>query len=153
MFVTWWSATCRQRIKSNGFNAIWFILLKGKKTTIRIRTPQSHLWKFNLINWLLTLFAPILLHHTRFDCSFSSFSMLPRPLLGIDCLSFPFQAARARPHPLLPCWPYFPQIPGNSPLPCRAQVGLLITCFESTTTINIYFLHFNYVYFCRSRDL
>jgi hypothetical protein len=49
--------------------------------------------KYNSIKGLLTLCALILLHHVQFDRSSSFFPMLSLPLLGIDCLSFPFSGS------------------------------------------------------------
>jgi hypothetical protein len=114
------TAMSRQRITANGFNAIWFILLKERNNN-QNQEPVVTFTKFNLIRRLFTLFAPILLHHVRLDWSSSSFPMLSLPLMGVDSLSFPFLAVRACTHPLPPRWPHLPQTPGNCPLPCRAQ--------------------------------
>jgi hypothetical protein len=100
---------------------------KKEKTMIRINAPAITIIKIQLDQWLLTLFAPILLHHVRIDCSSSSFSLLSPPWIGIDCLSFPLSGGQGHPHPLPPDWSHFPKIPGNIPLPCRAQYGKRLT--------------------------
>ncbi len=114
------TAMSRQRITANGFNAIWFILLKERNNN-QNQEPVVTFTKFNLIRRLFTLFAPILLHHVQLNWSSSSFPVLSRPLLGIDSLSFPLSGGPGPPSPPSPCWPYLLQTPGNCPLPCRAQ--------------------------------
>jgi hypothetical protein len=109
------------------FNAVWLILQK-ERTIIRIKNLVNTLTKFNLIKRLLTLFAPILLHHVRLGWSSPFFPMLSLPLLGTDCLSLPFLEGRARPRPPHPRWPHFPQTPGNSPPSHQAQVEFTIAC-------------------------
>jgi hypothetical protein len=91
MFATWCTATCRQRINANGFNAMLFILLKQKTLY------QKQFGNHNYINYviflscekLLTLFVLILLHHVRLAQSSSSLPMSPLFSLSTDCLSFP----------------------------------------------------------------
>ncbi len=96
-----------------------------------ISSPETERWyqnqfsNHNYINYmilpsceekLLTLFALILLHHVRLAQSSSSLTMLSLPLLSTDCLSFLPPGGPGPPSP------HFPQVPGNSPLPCQAQV-------------------------------
>jgi hypothetical protein len=144
VFTMWCSAANRQRINANGFNAIWFVLLKERNNN-HDQDTSNHVTKFNLIKWLLTLFVPILLHHVWFDRSSSSFSMLCPPLLSIDCLSFLFLGIQARPHPLPPAWHPFPQTPGNSPLPWQAHYDIMKTrCSALHMFLNITNLHLSH---------
>ncbi len=58
----------------------------------------------------------------------SSFLLLPAPccLLPRWELSLsPCLGGLALPHPLPLSWPHFPQVPGNTPLLCRAQADLI----------------------------
>ncbi len=72
MFRTWWTATCRQRINSNGFNAIWFILLKRTN----INSIHSVMYKI-YINYIILVLRKMA-HIVRAD---PSSSCLTCPLL------------------------------------------------------------------------
>ncbi len=83
---------------------------------------QSRLYKFNSIEWLLTLFTPILLQHAWFGCASWSFSMLSLSLLGINCFSFPLSGGPGPPSTPPPMLTPFPSDPRQQLFPCRAQV-------------------------------
>ncbi len=93
------------------FNAIWFILLR-QKHDIKIDAAII----ITLITWflpsleekLLTLFAPILLHHVRLARSSLSLPMLSLPSLSTDCLT---------PSPPSPKLNPFPSGPRQRPAP------------------------------------
>ncbi len=123
MFATWCTATRRQRINANGFNTMWFILLKQKTWYQKQLGNHNYIYYVIILSCekLLTLFALILLHHLRLTRSSLSLPMLPLSSLSTDCLSFLPPGGRALPHPLSPSWPHFPQVPGNSPHSCRAH--------------------------------
>ncbi len=84
--MSWCTATCSQRINANGFNAIWFILLKQRHYYFKFdNITHNHNLQMPSLK-MLTLCTPVL-HHARPVLPSSSFSMLPPFLLGFDCLS------------------------------------------------------------------
>ncbi len=98
--MTWWSATCRQRINANGSNTTWFILLKERKKEVRLGVSAITLQKN------LTWSSCCSLSSRQPSSITSDWVGLPRPspyclrlFLGINCLSFPHSGGRGQPAP------------------------------------------------------
>jgi hypothetical protein len=100
LFRTWCSAADRQRINANGFLTP-YDLFSWKKEQQSDWNLNAYVTKINLVGRLVTLFAPILLHHVRLGWSFSSSPMLSLPLLETDCLSFHLSGGPGSPLPPL----------------------------------------------------
>ncbi len=105
------------------FYAIWFILLK-ERTIIRIKTQLSRLQN-------LACSEDCSLCSRRSSFITSDPIVPPRPSPCCPCLCWastaylsPFLAAWACSQSSPPHWQHFPQIPGNCPPPCRAQLAL-----------------------------
>ncbi len=125
LFATWCTATCRQRIEANGFNATSFILLKQTER------------QFNSIMHILYInYIILVLKKSGSLCSRWSFFITPElpvsPCPSLCCLCPPWALTAYLPYllgdrplsPPPPSWPHFPQVPGNTRLPCWAQLQL-----------------------------
>jgi hypothetical protein len=93
--------------------------------------------KFYSIKWLLTLFAPILLHHVRMGYSSSSFSMLSPPLLGINGLSFPLSGGLGMPSPPPPILTPFLSGPRQQPVTISGTIRGIKKLIKNVLTYKI----------------
>ncbi len=123
VFGTWCSVAGRQKINVNVFfNAIWFILLKERTQCQNQFSNHSYM--------ILSCSEDRSLCSRRSSFITSDLIGLPRLCPCCLCLCWALTAylsrllgGRALPHPPPPSWPHFPQIPGNSLFPHRAQLG------------------------------
>ncbi len=112
---------CRQRINANGFNAIWFILLKQ---TQHYFNSDNITCNHTTINAFLKIL--ICMRWSFFITPDSSFLLLPSPCCLLPCWELTAYllcslGGLALPHPSPLSWPHFPQVPGNALHSCRAH--------------------------------
>jgi hypothetical protein len=93
-----------------------------------------------LFRKLLTLSAPILLHHVLLARSSSSLPMLSLPSLSNNCLSFLPPGGPGPPSPPSPKLTPFP--PGPRQQPASMSGTRSKRCFHSDNSVNILFLIF-----------
>jgi hypothetical protein len=127
LLATWCSATGRQRINANGFNSLWFILLKEGIIRIKILMLvfQNSTWSVD---------CSLCLRRSSFITSDLSGSLCPLPCCLCLCWVMTaylssFLEGRARPHPPPPCWPHFParfHVGHRSAKRCESHPGLII---------------------------
>ncbi len=103
LFATWCTAAGRQSINANGFLTSYDLFSWKKKTQYQNQfSNHNYMIPPILFRRLLTLLAPILLHHVWLVWSSSSLPMLSLPTLSTDCLSFPPLGGPGPPSPPSP---------------------------------------------------
>ncbi len=114
--MLWCAATCRQRFNANGFNAIWFILLKQMQHYFNHRNiTQNHTTKG------IFLKCSLCAHWFFFITPDSSFLLLFSSCCLLPCWELTAYLPYSQgPGPLLPPFPKltpFPSGPGQRPAP------------------------------------
>ncbi len=123
MFAMWWFVTCRQRINTNDFNAMWFILLKERKNNDQNQDVCNHVHKNSTQSNGCSLFS------RRSSSIMPDLIVPPRPspccsrlCWALTAYLFPFQVAWARPHPPPLILTQFPSDPRQQPLSMSGTV-------------------------------
>ncbi len=127
VLATWCTVAGRQRINANGFLTPYDLISWKKEHNVQNRFDNhNYVIPSILFRKPLTLFAPILLIT-------SNLLGPPRPCPCCRCPSWALTAYLSRfvggwapLHPSSPNWPHLPQIPGNNPLPCQAQIEIQV---------------------------